>query len=155
MLAVLALSTALVDSAAAQSSASASASAAAPAVTHVITVSNNRTATNGTNVFTPQMVNVSLFDTVFFNFTQGSHSATQSTFAVPCIPVHLTNSTINGFDTALRPVGNGTSVTNFQIVMTPDIVNSTLWFFDQATCDIGGIGIINAGNALPEVSGPA
>ncbi|KAJ6589835.1 hypothetical protein DFH09DRAFT_909398, partial [Mycena vulgaris] len=112
----------------------------------VITVSNNRTATNGTNVFTPQTVNASLFDTVFFNFTNGSHSATQSTFAVPCVPVHLTNSTINGFDTALRPAGNGTAVTNFQIVMTPDIVNSTLWFFDQATCGIGGVGVINAGN---------
>ncbi|KAJ7496926.1 hypothetical protein FB451DRAFT_1549945 [Mycena latifolia] len=139
--ALLAVS-ALVASALSQSSTSLS-----PAqITHVITVSNNLTASNGTNVFSPQVVNASLGETVLFNFTQGNHSATQSTFAVPCVPAHDTNSTINGFDTDLRPAGNGTSITTFVIVMNPDIVNTTLWFYDKSTCGIGGVGVINAGN---------
>ncbi|KAF7351148.1 hypothetical protein MSAN_01677300 [Mycena sanguinolenta] len=123
-----------------------STSAAAATVTHVVTVANNQSATNGTNVFTPQVVNASLGDIVFFNFTQGNHSATQSDFATPCIPIHDTNSTINGFDTSIRPAGNGTSITNFVLVMNPDIVNKTLWFFDQTTCGIGGVGVVNPGN---------
>jgi plastocyanin len=127
-------------------SASASASASPALVTHVITVANNQSATNGTNVFTPQVVNASLGDTVFFNFTAGNHSATQSTFANPCIPAHDTNSSINGFDTSIRPAGNGTSVTQFTLIMNPDIVNDTIWFYDQTTCGIGGVGVINPGN---------
>ncbi|KAJ7244133.1 hypothetical protein B0H12DRAFT_1236181 [Mycena haematopus] len=119
----------------------------APAqITHVITVSNNQSATNGTNVFSPQVVNASLGETVFFNFTQGNHSATESTFASPCIPAHDTNSTINGFDTNIRPAGNATSVTNFILIMNADIVNTTIWFYDETTCGIGGVGVINPGN---------
>ncbi|KAF7362233.1 hypothetical protein MVEN_00569500 [Mycena venus] len=119
----------------------------APAqITHVITVRNNLTATNGTAVFDPQVVNANLGETVLFNFTQGNHSATQSTFAAPCIPAHLTNVTINGFDTSLRPAGNGTSITDFRIIMNADIVNTTLWYYDQTTCGIGGVGVINPGN---------
>ncbi|KAJ7686499.1 hypothetical protein B0H17DRAFT_1071762 [Mycena rosella] len=119
----------------------------APAqITHVITVSNNLTATNGSMVFSPQVVNASLHETVVFNFTEGTHSATQSTFAAPCLPAHVSNSSLNGFDTSLRPAGNGTAITQFVIVMNPDIVNDTLWFYDQATCGIGGVGVINAGN---------
>ncbi|KAJ6497691.1 Le.flp1-like protein [Mycena sanguinolenta] len=134
---------ALVSLVAAQSSTTTS---AATVVTHVVTVANNQSATNGTSVFTPQVVNASLGDIVFFNFTQGNHSATQSDFATPCIPLHDTNVTLNGFDTGIRPAGNGTSVTNFVVVMNPDIVNTTIWFYDQTTCGIGGVGVINPGN---------
>ncbi|KAJ7502961.1 hypothetical protein B0H11DRAFT_2360764 [Mycena galericulata] len=116
------------------------------AVTHIITVSNNLTATNGSAVFNPPVTNASLGETVFFNFTQGNHSATQSSFANPCIPAHDTNSSVNGFNTDLRNAGNGTAITSFVIIMNPDIVNTTLWFFDQNTCGIGGVGVINAGN---------
>ncbi|KAJ7818174.1 hypothetical protein B0H14DRAFT_3474016 [Mycena olivaceomarginata] len=123
-----------------------SSSVPAAQVTHVVTVHNNASATNGTSVFVPQVVNAALGETVFFNFTQGNHSATQSTFAAPCIPAHETNITINGFDSSLRSAGNGTSVTNLVVIMNPDIVNKTLWFFDQTTCGIGGVGVINPGN---------
>ncbi|KAJ7928418.1 hypothetical protein B0H13DRAFT_1967157 [Mycena leptocephala] len=96
----------------------------APAqITHVITVSNNQSATNGTTVFSPVL-----------------H------LRLPCIPAHLTNASINGFNTDLRPAGNGTSITRFPIVMNPDIVNDTLWFYDETTCGIGGVGVINPGN---------
>jgi hypothetical protein len=32
------------------------------------------------------------------------------------------------------------------VIMNPDIINTTLWFFDQTTCGIGGVGVINPGN---------
>lgn len=136
----------LVSSVAGQSSAASSTTLSPAQVTHVITVANNLTATNASAVFTPSVVNASLGDTVLFNFTQGNHSATQSSFATPCIPAHDTNSSVNGFDTNFRNAGNGTSITQFVIIMNEDIVNSTLWFYDQATCGIGGVGVINAGN---------
>ncbi|KAJ7039033.1 hypothetical protein C8F04DRAFT_315559 [Mycena alexandri] len=145
LVAVLALAS-CVAAQSASATGSATASAAPASVTHVITVANNQTADNGTAVFTPQSVNASLHDTVIFNFTEGTHSATQSTFANPCIPAHDTNSTINGFNSDLRPAGNGTAITQLVIVMNPDIINDTLWFFDQSTCGIGGVGVINAGN---------
>ncbi|KAJ7772133.1 hypothetical protein DFH07DRAFT_217303 [Mycena maculata] len=130
-----------------QSSSAASSTSLSPAqITHFITVANNLTATNASNVFQPNVVNASLGETVYFNFTQGNHSATQSTFAVPCVPASQSNSSINGFNTGLRPAGNGTSITNFIIIMNPDIVNTTLWFYDINTCGIGGVGVINAGN---------
>ncbi|KAF7319524.1 hypothetical protein HMN09_00291800 [Mycena chlorophos] len=115
-------------------------------ITHVITVANNASATNGSNVFTPQVVNASLGETVLFNFTQGNHSATQSEFATPCIPAHDTNITVNGFDSGIRPAGNGTAITQLVVIMNPDIVNTTLWFYDVNTCGIGGVGVINPGN---------
>ncbi|KAJ7460305.1 hypothetical protein FB451DRAFT_1500707 [Mycena latifolia] len=85
-------------------------------ITHVIPVMNNLTTINGTT----QVVNASLGETVLFNFSKkqkqrdtpdtlpvmkGNHCATQSTFAEPCIPAHDTNSSMNGFDTNLRPAG--------------------------------------------------
>nr|GAT44431.1 predicted protein [Mycena chlorophos] len=115
-------------------------------ITHVITVANNASATNGSNVFTPQVVNASLGETVMFNFTQGNHSATQSEFATPCIPAHETNISVNGFDSGIRPAGNGTAITQLIVIMNPDIVNTTLWFYDVNTCGIGGVGVINPGN---------
>ncbi|KAJ7209752.1 hypothetical protein GGX14DRAFT_631921, partial [Mycena pura] len=128
--------------------ASQSSTSLAPAqITHVITVANNISATNGSAVFTPQVVNASLGETVLLNFTAGTHSAIQSTFAVPCVPAHETNITINGFDTGLRPANNGTSVTQFRIIMNADIADEPLWFYDAATCGIGGVGAINVGNA--------
>ncbi|KAK7057555.1 hypothetical protein R3P38DRAFT_2680375 [Favolaschia claudopus] len=115
-------------------------------VTHVVTVANNASATNGSAVFTPQVINAKLGETVLFNFTQGNHSATQSTFAVPCVPAHDTNVTINGFDSGIRPAGNFSAITELRVIMNPDIVNTTLWFFDATTCGIGGVGVINPGN---------
>ncbi|KAJ7099585.1 hypothetical protein B0H15DRAFT_771434, partial [Mycena belliarum] len=112
----------------------------------VITVANNLTATNASAVFTPQVLTAPPGSTVLFNFTQGTHSATQSTFAAPCLPAHLANASLNGFDTALRPAGNGTSITTFILIMNPDIAGAPLWFFDAATCGIGGVGVINPGN---------
>jgi hypothetical protein len=118
---------------------------------------------NATKVFWPNEVYAVLGDTVWFNcacrahlvvcprlfsrsflVTNGTHSATQSTFAQPCTPAHDSNITINGFDSQLRPAGNGTAVTNLPVPITPEIANTTLWFYDRTTCGGGGVGVINA-----------
>ncbi|KAL7277733.1 hypothetical protein ACG7TL_008671 [Trametes sanguinea] len=79
--------------------------------------------------------------------TQGNHSATQSTFASPCIPAHDTNVTINGFNSDLRPTNNGTAITNLPVTIT---TNDTIWFYDIATCAEGGVGGININDSSTE-----
>ncbi|KIK09255.1 hypothetical protein K443DRAFT_671747 [Laccaria amethystina LaAM-08-1] len=106
----------------------------------VITVGGNTTSNAGL-VFSPESVVADLGDTVFFNFTQGNHTVTQSSFASPCIPIHETDSTVNGFDSSFRDAGNGTAITNLPITVIDP--NTTVWFFDFNTCGLGGVGGIN------------
>ncbi|EIN06559.1 hypothetical protein PUNSTDRAFT_53989 [Punctularia strigosozonata HHB-11173 SS5] len=115
----------------------------------VITVGGN-TTTNASLVFQPQEVHATLGDTVIFNFTQGNHTATQSTFASPCIPAHETNITINGFDSSFRDAGNGTAITILSVPILPENVNTTMWFYDAALCGKGGVGVINANDSSLE-----
>ncbi|PCH35812.1 hypothetical protein WOLCODRAFT_28150 [Wolfiporia cocos MD-104 SS10] len=105
----------------------------------VITVGHNTTGNPGA-VFDPQEVTAEIGDNVVFNFTLGNHTATQSTFAGPCVPAHETNSTINGFDSSFRNAGNGTAITNLNVTID---TNATIWFFDWNTCAEGGVGGIN------------
>ncbi|KAJ3505974.1 hypothetical protein NLJ89_g7131 [Agrocybe chaxingu] len=133
--------------------------ASAYAKTVVITVGGN-TAENPGAVFQPQSVVAEEGDVVLFNclyilpgrpshpnpypfnaVTRGNHTATQSTFASPCIPAHITNETINGFDSSFRNAGNGTAITELPVVITDP--NTTIWFFDASTCALGGVGGIN------------
>ncbi|KAF4598681.1 hypothetical protein EYR38_007089 [Pleurotus pulmonarius] len=107
-----------------------------------IQVGANKT-NDATTVFQPQRVTAKLGDTVMFNFTNGNHSATQSTFSAPCIPAHDSNITINGFDSMFRDAGNGTAVTILAVPMLPENVNKTMWFYDRNTCGAGGVGVIN------------
>ncbi|EIW54396.1 uncharacterized protein TRAVEDRAFT_31350 [Trametes versicolor FP-101664 SS1] len=123
-----------------------SAVVAASAKQIVITVGANTTA-NASTIFSPAEVTAVIGDTVLFNFTQGNHSATQSTFASPCIPAHDTNSTINGFNSGLRPTNNGTAITNLPVTIT---TNDTIWFYDIATCALGGVGGINVNESSTE-----
>ncbi|OBZ69566.1 hypothetical protein A0H81_10266 [Grifola frondosa] len=109
----------------------------------VITVGHN-TTDNATTVFEPAEVHADIGDTVTFNFTLGNHTATQSTFGAPCVPIHDTNSTINGFDSMFRDTVNGTAITTLPVSI---IDNSTLWFFDFNTCGDGGVGVINANDS--------
>lgn len=121
------------------------------------------TAGDNTTVFSPQRVVANSGDIVFFNCTYtiwswvslpytnlisvsaGNHSVTQSTFAVPCIPAHDTNITINGFDSGFRPTDNGTAITIFSVPITDLNVNTTFWFFDESpgACGSGAVGSIN------------
>jgi len=65
----------------------------------VITVGHNVT-NDATKVFQPASVVAQTGDVVYFNFTLGNHTATQSTFSSPCIPAHDTNVTVNGLTQA-------------------------------------------------------
>jgi plastocyanin len=113
-----------------------------------VQVRNNQSATNGTAVFEPRHIVAKLNDTVFFNFTGvGNHTATQSTFDRPCVPAHESNITINGFNSDWR---NGTTPTILSVPILPDNVNKTMWFYDLATCGIGGVGVINANDSSYE-----
>jgi len=108
----------------------------------VVTVGKN-TTDNATMVFDPAEIVANLNDIVVFNFTEGNHTVTQSTFASPCTPAHDTNSTINGFDSSFRDTVNGTAVTILTVPITPELENQTIWFFDFNTCAQGGVGGIN------------
>ncbi|KAL1743755.1 Le.flp1-like protein [Schizophyllum fasciatum] len=105
------------------------------------------TSDNASAVFQPQQVTAKLNDIVFFNFTQGNHTVTQSLFASPCIPANAANSTINGFDSGFRDAGNGTAITELSVPITEQIENQTLWFFDYNTCGEGGVGGINVNDS--------
>ncbi|KII95673.1 hypothetical protein PLICRDRAFT_48623 [Plicaturopsis crispa FD-325 SS-3] len=116
--------------------------AAVSAKTIVVTVGGNTTA-NETTVFQPAVILANEGDDVVFNFTQGNHTVTQSTFASPCIPANEANSTINGFNSGFRDAGNESAITILSVPILPDIANQTLWFYDANTCGLGGVGAIN------------
>ncbi|TFY80698.1 hypothetical protein EWM64_g3321 [Hericium alpestre] len=103
----------------------------------------HNTTDNTSAVFQPQRVTAELGDTVFFNFSLGNHTATQSTFSAPCVPAHDSDSTINGFNSMFRDAGNETAVTILSVPMLAQNVNQTMWFFDYNTCGQGGVGVIN------------
>ncbi|KAI0070739.1 hypothetical protein K474DRAFT_1687327 [Panus rudis PR-1116 ss-1] len=115
----------------------------------VVTVGHN-TTDNATTVFDPAQVFAKLNDIVVFNFTEGNHTVTQSTFAAPCVPAHDTDPTINGFDSSFRVTANGTAGTILTVPITPDLANKTIWFFDFNTCAQGGVGGININDSSTE-----
>ncbi|KAI0263850.1 hypothetical protein BC834DRAFT_971198 [Gloeopeniophorella convolvens] len=117
--------------------------------TIVITVGGNTTG-DGTTTFVPQRVDAKLGDVVLFNFTQGNHTATQSTFNSPCIPAHETDITINGFDSGFRNTTPGTAGTILTVPLLVQNANQTFWFFDFNTCGEGGVGVINSNESSTE-----
>jgi len=107
---------------------------------------------NGTNsdaslIFHPQEVKAAIGDIVVFNFTNGTHSAIESTFAEPCIPAHESNFTLNGFDSGLRETVNGSAQTTLTVEIQQADQNKTFWFYDIWGCGQGGVGAINANDS--------
>ncbi|KAI0317186.1 hypothetical protein OF83DRAFT_173976 [Amylostereum chailletii] len=102
------------------------------------------TTQNASLVFQPGSVAAQVGDTVFFNFTQGNHSAIQSTFDAPCVPIHIHNTSLNGFDDGLHLAGNGSNVTIEAVPILQQSANTTFWFYDVNTCGQGGVGVINS-----------
>ncbi|KAF5355186.1 hypothetical protein D9756_005475 [Leucocoprinus leucothites] len=113
----------------------------------VVTVGHN-TTDNLAGVFDPPTVTAEQGDVVYFNFTQGNHTVTQSLFAAPCIPAHDFNETINGFNSGLRDAGNYSAITNLQIPIEDS--TTTIWYFDWNTCNVGGVGAINVNESSYE-----
>ncbi|KAH0588797.1 hypothetical protein H2248_004597 [Termitomyces sp. 'cryptogamus'] len=124
-----------------------SAVVAASAKTIVITVGGN-TTNDATTVFQPNVVVADKGDIVLFNFTNGNHTATQSTFAAPCTPIHDTDIAINGFDSSFRDAGKEQAITTLPV--TIDNPNQTVWFYDFTTCAQGGVGAINLNKSSTE-----
>ncbi|KJA28915.1 hypothetical protein HYPSUDRAFT_155068 [Hypholoma sublateritium FD-334 SS-4] len=117
------------------------------AKTVVVTVGDSTTG-NPMDTFQPANVTANQGDVVLFNFTEGNHTATQSTFSSPCIPAHITNQTINGFDSGFRDTDNGTAITTLTFTVTDP--NTTVWFYDANTCSQGGVGGININESSTE-----
>lgn len=78
--------------------------------------------------------------------TAGNHTATQSTFAAPCIPAHDANITINGFDSGPRDTVNGTAVTILAVPILKENFGEPFWFYDASpgACGEGAVGVINS-----------
>jgi len=119
----------------------------ASAKTITIVVGGNGTTQDASLIFQPQEVTANVGDFVVFNFTNGTHSAIESTFAGPCIPAHDTNTTINGFYSGLRDTVNGTAKTTLTVEIKEADENRTLWFYDIWGCGEGGVGAINANDS--------
>jgi len=115
----------------------------------IITVGGN-TTDDGTTTFVPQRVDAVLGDEVRFNFTNGNHTATESTFSSPCIPAHETDNTINGFDSGFRDTQPGTAGSILSVPILIQNENHTFWFFDYNTCGQGGVGVINNNESSSE-----
>ncbi|KAI0088118.1 hypothetical protein BDY19DRAFT_907086 [Irpex rosettiformis] len=109
----------------------------------IITVGANKTA-DPSQVFSPQSVQANIGDTVTFNFTNGSYSATQADFASPCIFITKVNTTIPGFDTGTQATNNGTAPHTYDVPITD---NSTKWYFDFNGCSKGVVGVINVNDS--------
>lgn len=136
---------------------------AAAQTTIVITVGGKETSDDPTTTFQPQRVDAVIGDTVIFNctcprlvsfssniyartVTAGNHTATQSTFAAPCIPAHDANITINGFDSGPRDTVNGTAVTILSVPILKENFGEPFWFYDASpgACGQGAVGVINS-----------
>ncbi|GJE87927.1 cupredoxin domain-containing protein [Phanerochaete sordida] len=125
-------------SSAVPSSTSSAASAASPS-NYVVIVGGSSLA------FTPANITVQVGDSVTFQFHQKNHTATQSTFAAPC--VGLTDSSTSGqigFDSGFMPVAdNATLYPTFTITIND---TSPIWAYCK-TGDHCGLGMVFAINA--------
>ncbi|KXN87480.1 hypothetical protein AN958_08785 [Leucoagaricus sp. SymC.cos] len=113
----------------------------------VVTVGVNATD-SPSSYFDPPTVTANRGDVVYFNFTVGNHTVTQSVFAAPCMRAHDFNQSINGFDSGFRNAGNHSAITNLQIPIEDP--STTIWYFDWNTCSTGGVGAINVNESSSE-----
>jgi len=75
-------------------------------------------------VFTPDQVRANVGDMVVFTFLGQNHTATQSTFDLPCEPL------AGGMDTGFQPNPDNTIIPAPQVAMQV-MVDTPLWFFCQ------------------------
>jgi plastocyanin len=96
---------------------------------------------NGTLTFNPASVNATAGDTIAFQFQSKNHTATQSSFAAPCM--NLTTPTA-GIDSGFMPVApNATSYPQWSFTVTN--ATSPLWFYCRQTghCQNGMVFAVN------------
>jgi len=134
----------------------------ASAKTVTIVVGGNGTAQDPSLIFQPQEIKADVGDFVVFNctssiippsrvtptnhvfaVTNGTHSVVESTFAQPCLSIHETNTTFNGFNSGLRDAVNGTAITTLSFEIKEEDRNRSIWYYDIWGCAEGGVGAIN------------
>ncbi|KAK3955779.1 hypothetical protein QBC32DRAFT_16024 [Pseudoneurospora amorphoporcata] len=99
---------------------------------------------NGKNEFTPNDIKEIPGTIIQFNFCQKNHSAVESSFDKPCVPVD------GGFSSGFIPVKNEFFAAVFNILVQH---TRPVWFYDakDSNCKSGMVGSINApseGNTL-------
>jgi len=108
---------------------------------HVITVGGP----NGL-VYTPSNITANPGDTVTFQFMQTNHTATQSSFAVPCGKLALTSTSGQvGFDSGFMPVGASTT-SNFPTYTIQVNDTKPIWVYCRQSghCGKGMVFSVNA-----------
>lgn len=78
----------------------------------------------------------------------GSYDVIQSQFAAPCIPEAVFTPGANGFNSGLRPTNNGSAVTFLNVTIADN--TTAIWFYENSTCALGGVGVINANDSSTE-----
>ncbi|GJJ09525.1 hypothetical protein Clacol_003748 [Clathrus columnatus] len=101
---------------------------------------------NATLTYNPPFVTAQIGDIVEFEFRSKNHTATQSTFANPCLKLNNATTGQTGFDSDFQPVASGSSTfPTFNVT-----VNDTapIWFYSEKNpishCAAGMVFAINA-----------
>ncbi|KIJ35809.1 hypothetical protein M422DRAFT_780437 [Sphaerobolus stellatus SS14] len=120
------------------------AASSAAQTTHTVTV-----GANGTLAFSPSNITVAMGDKVAFQFMAKNHTATQSTFADPCVPASINGSA--GVDSGFMAIPANNSLQAGQFPTWTITVNtqSPIWFHCAQTipknhCQAGMVFSINA-----------
>ncbi|EKM76211.1 hypothetical protein AGABI1DRAFT_87370 [Agaricus bisporus var. burnettii JB137-S8] len=91
--------------------------------------------------FDPSVIHPLAGDVVTFEFRSGEHSAVQTTFETPCVPLD------GGFNSGIFTVEDNISVDAPNLPTARLTINDTspIWFFDQASrqCQQGAVFAIN------------
>jgi len=107
---------------------------------HVITVGGP----NGL-VYTPSNITANPGDTVTFQFMQTNHTATQSSFAVPCGKLALTSTSGQvGFDSGFMPVGASTTSFPTYTIQVNDTKPIWVYCRQSGHCGKGMVFSVNA-----------
>ncbi|EJU01751.1 hypothetical protein DACRYDRAFT_22165 [Dacryopinax primogenitus] len=99
----------------------------------------------GTLTFSPSNIQASPGDILNFVFQQVNHTATQSTFANPCVPMMDANGNAIGFDSGFMPVPS-TQTANFPSYQVTVNATTPLWVFcrQNGHCGKGMVFSVNA-----------
>jgi len=122
------------------STATSSSSTSAMSVDHAVTV-------GGPNelVYTPSNITANPGDTVTFHFEATNHTATQSSFAVPCEKLALTSTSGQvGFDSGFMPVSANSTVSPTYTIQVNDTKPIWVYCRQNGHCGKGMVFSVNA-----------
>ncbi|KAI0662711.1 hypothetical protein C8Q70DRAFT_577905 [Cubamyces menziesii] len=107
---------------------------------------------NGELTFTPANISAAPRDIISFEFHQKNHTATQSSFAAPCVRLKDASGNAIGLDSGFMPVG--ANATEFPIWNVTVNDTAPLWFYCRQHLPTGashcGAGMVFAVNAVED-----